>query len=376
MAPLPSKEALDAFLASALRGKAAYPDGWTGDDALPQIERITYHGIAGLLTNSDAIGDWPADIAERVKSIARAQSMWELRHAEVLRALLERLAGEKVPALLLKGTALAYDLYANPADRARGDTDLLIQERDVQSARGVLAEAGFDAPSSGAFLPVSLRSQENWFLTSGDGSRHCIDLHWRPLNSPALDKLFRVSDWFEDARPLPLLSNKAFAPDRARMLLHACVHRSMHDCSPYQVGDDTHFGGNRLIWLWDIALLGRALTDGDWSRFCRLAADNGVANACRDGLAAAVSRFGPIHPPSVAAALAEGRPSTYLGSGQFGRALLDLLAIPGLRPKWRYIWARALPDGRFIRSKYPKLDATPLPLLYARRFAELLRRRP
>jgi hypothetical protein len=373
---LSDRQKLDQFLAAALIGQPAPTshDATARPDTL--VERIAYHGIAGLLTNGTELQGWTPELVEQCRSIAVAQSMWELRHAAVLKDLLAAFHDARLPALLLKGTAIAYDLYANPAERARGDSDLLIHDRDLDRARSLLQEAGFDPPGDGAFLPPSLRSQESWFFEAGDGSRHCVDLHWRPLNSPALDVLFTTDEWFQGARSLRRLASPALAPSRPLMLLHACLHRSMHDCSPYQVGAETYFGGDRLIWLYDIWLLCSVFSDDEWCRFCGFVQKKGVANACVDGLEAAATHLGLVVPAWVREALRAAPSSAYFGGGQLRRAVLDWKATPGIGRKWRYLHSRMLPDRRFMRAKYPKLASAPLPILYARRFVELLRRRP
>ena len=368
-------EELDALLSTALCGAGSLPS-LSHDDAPALVDRVTYHGVAALLASEGRMARWPASVTEQVQSIALAQSMWELRHISLLRPLLASFSDEKIPVLLLKGTALAYDIYDTPAERARGDSDLLIDERHVNRARELLRVAGFASRGEGAFLPPALRSQESWSKRTSDGLLHCIDLHWRPLNSPALDKIFTADEWFANARPLPRLSDEAMAAGRPQMLLHACLHRSLHECAPYQVGQVTHFGGNRLIWLWDIRLLGRSMSDLEWRQFCGLARAKGVGVACRDGLQAAGDRLGPSAPDWVLDELDSGPASTaYLSGGQLRRAWLDWRAIPGMSRKLRYIRARILPDRQFMRAKYPLLRNRPLPVLYARRFAELLRRR-
>ena len=84
------------------------------------IERALYHGLAGILVNRPrAILGWPAAVIDRLRQQALGQGMWELRHKLVVVALIEALAQAGVSAILLKGTALAYDLYADPAERCR-----------------------------------------------------------------------------------------------------------------------------------------------------------------------------------------------------------------------------------------------------------------
>jgi hypothetical protein len=370
---------IDAFLAAALRGESAgWPADWDsegGADAV--VERIAYHGIATLLNERSAmLENWPTAVREQIRKTALAQSMWELRHALVIGTLLEGLTNAGVPHLLLKGSAIAYDLYQNPAARERGDTDLLVPKDKRDAAREILNESGFRREIEDQDLPEALRSQEPWSFTSEDASIHSIDLHWQPLNTPALDARLTFDEMAMGCRALPRLSGAAIAPSRLMMLLHACLHRGLHDCSPYFVGGRTYFGGNRLIWLYDLVLLGRVMSEAEWREFCRMAVEKRMAAVCLDGLAAAESFFGFFCPDSVREALGSAKPGSYFSSGQFGRALQDVFAVPGMQRKWQYLWARAVPTRDFVRAKYPEMEASPLAALYLRRFVELLRERP
>ena len=376
---IPPLAEIDTLLTAALIGRhAAWPANWNGDNPSEAVlERIAYHGIGALLNRGDAaLEHWPAAVRDSIREQALARSMWELRHALVIRALLDRMAAAGIPCLLLKGTAVAYDLYENPAERERGDTDLLVPKDKRDAARNLLMESGFRRAIEDQDLPETLRSQEPWSFTSQDGFEHSLDLHWQPLNAPALHHLLAFSEMATESRPLPRLSDTAMAPTRAVMLLHACLHRGMHDCAPYFVGERTYFGGNRLIWIYDIALLGGALSDREWRLFSRMATEKRLADVCLEGLDEAQNSLGAIPPSFVRDELARARSGGYFRSGQLGRALLDFWATPGARRKWEYLWARALPSTEFIRAKYPDMRGSPLPLLYLRRIAELVRARP
>lgn len=376
-AVIPKSTEMDSFLARALRGDlAGWPADWDNDGIREAVlGRVAYHGIAGLLSGANRpINDWPAPLYEKIRGYVLAQSMWELRHKAVLGELLQSLAADGISALLLKGTAVAYDVYDNPAVRERGDTDLLVEKDSREAARRVLAARGFARENPE--LPDALRSQEIWVIRSDDGTSHSIDLHWQPLNAPALDRHLSFEEMAGEARPLPRLSEAARAPSRPMMLFHACLHRALHDCAPYFVGSKTYFGGNRLIWLYDLALLGKALSDAEWRAFCRMAAGKRVASVCLEGLSQAESSLGSFCPAFVRDDLRNADSGSYFRSGQFGRALQDVFAVPGLQRKWQYFWARSMPTAEFMRGKYPEMANRPLPALYVRRLVELVRERP
>lgn len=373
--------AIDSLLAEALRGETApWPRAWTGSTAVDEVRRrIAYHGIAGLIAaRATALADWPAAVREAARKEAIARSMWELQHRPLLAALLDGLAEASVAAVLLKGSALAYDLYPVAATRARGDSDLLIAPADLDRAREVLTERGFSPPDAANRAgPFAL--QEGWGLISANGMDHQIDLHWQVLNAPALGAVMPVAESLRAPLALPRLGSSAHAMRHAMTLLHSCVHRAMHLTSPYFVDGETHYGGDRLIWAVDIDLLARALRQDEWRDLAATARRYGVARACLAGLDLAQRWLGTGVPVAVRAALAapsDERASSYLlDDSQFGRARRDLSAIPGARRKFAYLTERTLPNRAFIRAKYPRMARYPAVIGYARRVIDLLRPR-
>lgn len=342
-------------LAQALRG-AALP----ARPGLPDL--ALYHGIGPLLLARTG--------AEVFRPEARARTMWELRHRHVLAGLLAALSAAGIRCIVMKGTALAYDLYPEAGLRPRGDSDLLIAPQQLAAARAVLRAQGFAAFTEAA----AEASQEVWTLTAADGSTHDIDLHWQAFNGPALAGLLPVEEALAEAAPLPRLAAGALALSHVHALLHACIHRAQHILSPYFVAGEAHYGGDRLIWLCDIDLLARALSPQDWARLLDRAGQGGVAPVCHGALADAVRLLGTPVPAEVLARLAAlpvGPATEYLlHRGRAGRALADLRAT-GWRGGARHALARLFPAAALLRSQYPQ-SRLPLPVLYLRRIGRFL----
>ena len=374
--------AFDRFLAAAIAAHGeAWPNDWHDPD-LAQIfaDRALYHGVAGVLVNrSGAMSGWPAAVVDRLRQQALAQGMWELRHKLVVVGLVEALAQTGVRAILLKGTALAYDLYADPAERFRGDTDVLVAPAQVATTRNVLESQGFHRDSVGAGLFGDLHAQEIWRHVSVDGHEHTIDLHWQLLNSSFLDPLMPYAECAAAVVPIPRLSAAAFAMPRVLMLLHACLHRAVHISNPYYVDGHTYYGGGRLIWLLDIKLIAQACTDREWAELARLASAKGLSALCLEALESARAKLGAPLPASVREALSRVQANRKIGaylttSSQFGRAWRDFRATPGLVNKLRFGLSQALPSPEMVRDKYPAMRDRPIVLLYGRRLAEIVGR--
>lgn len=349
----------DMMLARGLRGEDI-------SDTPDIRQRAEYHGVAPLImekTNAPAF---------RQETLRRA--MWELRHRQVLSRLLQALAAAHVRCVVMKGTALAYDLYAQPALRPRADTDLLIAPGDLLPARSVLEAEGFTPFFDQATAADAGRSQEPWAFLAPDGSSHDIDLHWQSLNGPCLENVLPVQDVLAAAVPLPRLSPHALAMAHPHSFVHACAHRAQHILAPYFSEGVAHYGGDRLIWLVDIDLLVRAMTPDEWDIALERTTAAGLGPVCHAALADAAHLLATRPPAAVLdriASLPPGPASNYLlNSGRTGRAMSNLKAL-GWRGALRYAAYSLCPPAEFVRMKYPD-SKLPLPVLYLRRLGSFL----
>ena len=375
---------IDCFLAAALgQGDVAWPTYWGSDPAGTEVmRRITYHGISGLLSDRlRALHGWPRDLLARIRELSLSQAMWETRHRAVLARLVDAFAEAGVRALFLKGTGLAYDLYQNPAARARGDTDLLVARDQLQHARLLLTDLGFVVDPNVAGLSDELHLQEIWRLDHPDDSRHDIDVHWQVMNSFVLSNTIGVEACFAGAIALPRLARQALTVDHVTMLVHTALHKATHIVSPYFSNGLAYYGGDRLIWSYDIHLLAQIFSEEDWTHLLLVARRDGIAEVCLAALLCARDGLGTRIPGEVLndlqAAVSGDRQSSFLlRSGQLGRAWRDLCAVAGWRSRAAYIHSRVLPPQAFVRAKYPELASRPLFVLYLRRALDLVRKRP
>jgi hypothetical protein len=335
------------------------------------LERIHYHGVAGLLAD---MRGWPALVESSIRHEALGRAMWELRHRQLLAPLLDQLAEKGLRALLLKGTALAYAVYDEPAHRTRGDSDLWVHQADLESVRLVLEAAGFKRDEAGGQVDA-MQLEEGWICQAGDGSSHVVDLHWSAINSAALRSLFDFDHCWERRSALPRLSPGAAGLGLADALLHTAVHRQMHVASPYIVDGATYYGGDRLIWAKDVALLVEALGPAGLKEAAGRALELGIADPLRSSLLLARDRLGAAVEPALLDALGSAAPSPagrYLAHGQVGRALRDIAKVRGFKQKVATVADRLLPSRDFLEAKYGKAGRSGTFLLILRRFGGFL----
>ncbi|MEP6199951.1 MAG: nucleotidyltransferase family protein, partial [Marinomonas sp.] len=231
--------AADDFLEQCARcivnGEAApaWPDGLSGVGGENAVQdRIAFHGIALLLVEHPSLlDDWPENLLSVTRSEARMQGMWEISHAQAVATLFEALHDAGITAIAMKGTALAYSLYDDPAIRRRGDTDILIHTHNRDNVRRVMREAGFSPGGD----PLAL--QEEWFFHTGINFNHEIDVHWRINASQALSRALEHDPASQRAIDLPRLSKNAKGMSVLDSILHTCVNRAAHHAYGYPVED-------------------------------------------------------------------------------------------------------------------------------------------
>ncbi|MBL4812770.1 MAG: nucleotidyltransferase family protein [Rhodobacteraceae bacterium] len=349
-------QAADTALVQILRAQIT---GETAEAPAPMMlaERALYHGVAGLLAdNARQMQRWPDAQRALLQQQAVAQAMWELQHKAVLRGLLADIAAAGIRPILLKGTALAYGIYANPAMRSRSDSDILVPTSALGCVRAVLERAGFERAR-----PAAGQLQESWTLTFETSGSHDIDLHWAALNAPALASIFSYEQALISAQNLPALCPQAWGLSADLALLHACAHRARHG---------GYGEGNRLIWLYDIALLCPMVSAG----FTQLAAKAGLSAVCRLALHDAHSLLGAVPPAGLTEALAsapDGAASYYLlQAGAAGQAWRDFTATKGVQARRGFIWHRLWPGAAALRDKYPQMPKSPVAVLFLRRIGE------
>lgn len=336
---------------------------------LPQ--RVEFHGIALLLSDfAPAPPDWPTPVAEAVWALGRRAALEEqLRHAAIV-PLIEALGSEGIPSIVMKGAALAYLFYDNPAKRPRGDTDLLVQDRHIPQVHGLLEQLGWSRIPK---LP-GLILHEGWEIDCGAGMRHTLDLHRRVSDRPALQRILRDEDYWANAVPLDRFSPHVCAPDPLRMLVHGAVNQAWHEARGFHVDGRRVIGSRRLIWSLDYHYLTARFTSADWEALVDFSAATGSGAIIHQALAGAQADVGLPLPEGLldrlvregdrSAALAYIREDDAISDG-----LADLRASKGIAERLRLLKELALPPRGALIAKYPDAARWPTFALRGRRIA-------
>lgn len=349
-APIPAR--LREPLRAALRGELAAWPSLSADD----VRLLVDHGVAPLVYTTQPIPE--------LRGAAIHAAAVEPLRADDLRGVLSALAGRGLDVVITKGTALAYDIYADygaPELRPRGDVDLLVAREHAEAVIDAFRALGYRGQLTSG--DVHAVRQVTLSRTDAHGIRHDYDVHWDVANTP----LFASALRFEDLQtiPLPRLGPHARGLGHPDALLLACIHRVAH-----------HHDNERLIWLADIALLRDRMTAEEHRRFWRQAADARVVGVCRRSIELAGDWLS--RPPHDRAedhlgreALTREEPSRAFLDRDLtygGVMLANFRALPW-RARAQRLWQLAFPPAAFVRQSFGTQSRLLLPWLYLRRGA-------
>ena len=345
---------LTPLLAAIISGRAL-PMREAVDDGFWEAAR--QDGVHALVAETIGSAGWPADAAPcrtARDELAAAAAGHALRELD-LRRVLECLDAHEVHPVLIKGAALACTHYARPYLRPCLDTDLLITEPEVSSAR-----AAFESLAATLIPHVTGRivmPQFHYRTRDASGGAQTYDVHWRIAVPPRFAATIPPEELSASAAPIPALGPYARGPSAVHALLLACVHREAH-----------HAAGGPLIWLYDVHLLCERLAPAEEDRVCELASDRGIRAAVARTLADAGAAFGGERTGRLAGRLAPPgrRPSAAARPGRVRAAIQDLSAL-----RWReraeLLRELLTPGAGYMRTTYAPGSRAPLPLLYLRR---------
>jgi hypothetical protein len=343
-----------ALCARVTTGEGALTSGLAAAARRQRLHLLVAAGLSELERRTDVGRSLLRDL-----TVAVALNAW---HEEVLHHLLDALGAANIPALLLKGTGLAYTIYPAAHLRPRLDVDVLIRREMLDRAEEVLAASGWARPPA---RDAELAEPQRHYVARGPGATlYHLDLHWK-IASPRLFADALTFDELESrAVDIAQLGRFARTPGPVDALFVACLHRVAH-----------HADAIELLWLWDIHLLMERLTAEDTERFMALAERTGMRAVCGRGLQLAGDLFGTSGSADAAARLHVPSGQRKEPSSRFLRGLrpIAMLETDLMTLRWRdrvhLIGDHLFPSSAYMRARYPRWPTVLLPLAYVARIA-------
>jgi hypothetical protein len=293
--PCPDARETLLLRAALLDGDAARAAwrAWRADADLDRIDQASFRLLPLAYRNLERLGEddpWSGRLRGFYRRAWAENQILFRRVAGVLHAL--RQAG--VPAIVVKGAALASLAYRDAGARPMADADLLVRRGHFLRAVEVLRSIGWSAaPETAELLARSadeFRARYHAVGLFGPGDRLAsLDLHDRLLQVYARHPVdFPEGRLWADAEPFDLAGEPALRISPEHALLHTCFHGyQRQDVAP-------------IRWIADGVLLVRAQGGRiRWDRMIDDARRARVLSALRDGLPFLAERFGAPVPATV-----------------------------------------------------------------------------
>jgi hypothetical protein len=317
------------ILAAALRG-APLQLGSFGETGVTRLlDTAARHGISQLI-NQKIRGQQIQGLAGEGKTqLAERSNIGVVRDMllnESTQKTLELLAGNHLPALLLKGTAIACKYYDETYLRTRCDTDLFIRVQDKQQIAELLsangyAISGFDSRKYASKQFLALHNPDSAIGTT-------FDIHWKLSNRTLFYNALQFDECWKDRQAVKQLGKDAFTLSAEHLLIHACIHRIAHGRNSER---------NRLLWLYDIHLITNTFSAGEFNRFLKMAKAKGIGTLCADGLIMSQYYFGSHYPQGYLSELSDQKSkettAKLIDASKLRWALADVQALKGAGAK-------------------------------------------
>ncbi|UCE52869.1 MAG: nucleotidyltransferase family protein [Desulfobacterales bacterium] len=199
----------------------------------------------------------PGEVNRQLRRTFHESRVRSLRLERQLGEILDAFKTEGVRFLVLRGPALGFSVYPDPALRPGSDLDLLVLPKQTRKARKILEDLGYGCLGKRFEVTRDFFREEEYVHKKHPKDNLPVDLHWvhwelhpffKDCGGGRLEDLFRRASTVEKSD----LAFETMHPVDA--LIHAAIHLAL-----------IHRRDIRLVWIYDIALLARGLRiPEDW----------------------------------------------------------------------------------------------------------------
>jgi hypothetical protein len=212
-----------------------------------KYHRIENH-LAKYLTdlNVDRAATYAIDYTSQLR---RAKAHFILMQATA-KKVARHLMASAIPAVMLRGPALAMGYYPDPYLRHCRDVDVIVKPEHLEDAEKILVSLGF-----------SLNGSRRYWHKKGElpfsNGQVIVELHWNAYPMAVVDSSGSADIWLRpDALELDGFAVKALNPDH--LLLSSCLHltcehrldRLIRVIDIRQIVNKTH---DTIDWNWIVA---------------------------------------------------------------------------------------------------------------------------
>ena len=337
------------------------------------VAPLLYHCLSRIENGGDYI---PGDILTRLRNLYYGNLANNILLYQRLGRVLDFLREENIKVIVLKGAALAEEVYGNLALRPMYDVDLLVRKEDLPQVDKKLRLLGYSTQEN--YLD-RLKTCDNSYLNTimmRNSMSPPLHLHWHLVNSTipnfTYSSKIEMEKIWQEAIPVRVagVESLVLSPH------HLLIHLSEHALKP------SHSLG-KLIFLCDIHEAIRAYRDRlNWRllkeeafRFNLNRQVYHCLNLASQVLEAEVPEdiLDKLKPKNTGYLERKFLTSALRPKASYGLSYLMQLAMcQSLSQKTRFLWRTLLPPGEILVQRYvfPQAKKGPCSSHLLRRFAE------
>lgn len=260
-----------------------------------------------------------------------------------------------LPFLVMKGSALAYDVYPDSISRPRLDTDVFVPKELRFKVEDVLLNHGYSLiPNQAELLGQASYSKKFHQMT------FIYDIHWQLFAHIPLRKIFNFAELWSERKKISNLN--AYTIDDSSALIVAGVHWVGH-----------HFLNPEPHWITDIQLLAKNRSQEWWNDFKKKCEIKGVQRVLDQVFQASQV----ASPWTVAEVKNLKEPLSYYLKPQrttLSDSLMDLKFMKS-KERFAYLKLHLFPDLEFMQKNHANRSTNHLLFfLYLKRIFKGLRR--
>jgi len=233
------------------------------------FQALCRNGLIGLAYRH--LNQWedrdhpPSSFRESVYQAYRVSAIRMALMCRHIGRVLRMLNESGLEFMVVKGPALAHSVYPSPSLRSFNDLDLVVRERDWETAHATLLNMGFGLLTGSPYPPPKLVAQAVLYKSTYAHSETglALDLHYDDILNSGLASRDAEGFW-QRAAPLEIEGSQIKTLSLEDQLIHLCAHAHYH-------------GYTRMNWFSDLAFLVRDHEEEMcWSRVIEIVSDEEV----------------------------------------------------------------------------------------------------
>ncbi|MBK8045642.1 MAG: nucleotidyltransferase family protein [Anaerolineales bacterium] len=243
-------------------GAPDYPDARhpyleTASDWQGMLGQAEHARVAPLLyTVARTCGVCPPPVERALHDVYAFTAVQNRLRLRELTTILATLEVADIPAIVLKGAALAGVVYGDIALRPMSDLDVLVRREHVNLSLDRFTCLGWTVGSIEPRTGTTLDYENELLLVGPPPARNLLEIHWDLLDSPHHQRTIDNNWLWQTAQPAHLGGVIALILGPEAQLLHLCAHLAFH-----------HGRGDQPVLLWqhDVAQVLHVYRDRlDW----------------------------------------------------------------------------------------------------------------